>query len=91
LTTNVESISKIIPIDNTIRVVLLTPFHSFRKIPHILLIAMFSAIRILHPKTAMPWGSLLEPIPKKWNCRNHKNPARNVKNRLFRRILPDTV
>jgi hypothetical protein len=53
--------------------------------------AMFSAIRILHPKTAIPCGSLLDPIPKKWNWRNHKNPARNVKNRLLRRTLPETV
>jgi hypothetical protein len=67
LTTNVESISKIIPNDKIMSVERFTPFHSFRKIPQILLIAMFSAIRILHPKTAMPWGSLLEPIPKKWN------------------------
>ena len=68
----------------------LTPFHSLRNIPHILLMAIFSAIRILHPKTAIDGGSLLEPIPKKWNWRNQSNPARNVKNILLRRTLPGT-
>ena len=67
LTTNVERISTIIPIISTIMVFLFTPFHSFRKIPQILLIAILSAIRMLHPKTAMLGGNLLEPIPKKWN------------------------
>ena len=68
------------------------PFHSFRNIPQILLNAIFRAIRILQANIDILTGNWLFPIPKNWNCMNHKNPARKVKNKLLKKIFapPET-
>ena len=92
LTTKVDNISTKIPIRSTTIVFVPVPFHSFRNIPHILLNAIFNAIRMLHANTDILKGNWLLPIPKNWNCMNHRNPARKVNKRLLKKIpLPPDI
>jgi hypothetical protein len=64
-----ENIKTAIPHIRTVMVFCCTPFHSFKRIPHILLKITFNDIRILHEKASIigELAKKLLPIPNPKN------------------------
>ena len=80
-----EEIRTINPRIKTPIVELLTPFHSFKRIPQTLLKVTFSDIRILHENANRTGLSVrkLFPISKPKNCEYQSTPARAQNSRLL--------
>ncbi len=80
------------PVTKTTIVFWSTPFHSFNKIPQILLKITFNDMRILHEKANITGESAkkLFPIPKPKNCEYHNTPASAQNKTLFHKTPAET-
>ena len=73
-----------IPSTSTMIVLRFAPFHSFRKIPHILLIAIFNAISMLHPKTDMLGRKLTRSHSEKMKLKEPENACKEGKKDIIK-------